>query len=37
MFERWRPRANSGAVIRIDRPDAAEALARVRQALAGLQ
>ena len=36
MFDRWRPAANGGAVIRIDRPDAAEALARVRQALAGL-
>ncbi len=37
MFDRWRPRANGGAVIRIDRPDAAEALASVRRALAGLQ
>jgi ADP-heptose:LPS heptosyltransferase len=37
MFDRWRPRANGGAVIRIDRPDAAEALASVRRALAALQ
>ena len=37
MFDRWRPRANGGAVLRIDRPDAAEALARVRRALAALQ
>ncbi len=37
MFDRWRPRANGGAVIRVDRPDAAEALASVRRALAGLQ
>ena len=37
MFDRWRPRANGGAVIRIDRPDAAEALSRVRQTLAALQ
>jgi ADP-heptose:LPS heptosyltransferase len=37
MFDRWRPRTNGGAVIRIDRPDAAEALASVRRALAALQ
>lgn len=37
MFDRWRPAANGGAVLRIDRPDAAEALAGVRRALAGLQ
>lgn len=37
MFDRWRPRANGGAVIRMDRPDAAEALASVQRALAGLQ
>jgi ADP-heptose:LPS heptosyltransferase len=37
MFDRWRPRANGGAVLRIDRPDAPEALARVRRALATLQ
>ncbi|MGA3015636.1 MAG: glycosyltransferase family 9 protein [Bryobacteraceae bacterium] len=36
MFDRWRPRTNGGAVIRIDRPDAVEALKRVRQALANL-
>ena len=37
MFDRWQPAANGGAVLRIDRPDAAEALAGVRRALAGLQ
>ena len=36
MFHRWRPAANGGAVLRIDRPDAAEALEGVRRALAGL-
>lgn len=37
MFDRWRPAAHGGAVIRIDQPDAAEALGRVRQALTSLQ
>lgn len=33
MFDRWRPQANGGAVIRVDRPDAAEVIAHVREAL----
>ncbi len=37
MFDRWRPAAHGGAVIRIDQPDATEALGRVRQALTSLQ
>ncbi len=33
MFDRWRPTGPAAAVIRVDRPDVAEALARVRAAL----
>jgi hypothetical protein len=37
MFDRWRPRPNGGAVIRVDRPDASDAISRVRRVLTSLQ
>jgi ADP-heptose:LPS heptosyltransferase len=36
MFHRWRPTGERSAVIRVDHPDPAEAIARVRQHLPGL-
>jgi ADP-heptose:LPS heptosyltransferase len=33
MFDRWRPTGDRAAVIRMDRPDPAEAIARVRDYL----
>jgi len=33
MFERWRPNGGKATVIRVDRPDPKEILARVREAL----
>ena len=33
MFERWRPTGAQATVIRVDQPDPAETLARVKQAL----
>jgi len=34
MFDRWRPTGAHSTVIRVDTPDPAETLERVRQALA---
>jgi ADP-heptose:LPS heptosyltransferase len=36
MFDRWRPQPNGGAVIRVDRRDAVETIAHVREALWGM-
>jgi len=37
MFDRWRPVSRHAAVIRVDRPDPNEVLARVRLAIARWQ